>query len=262
VTPLVTIGLPVYNTEKYLAECIESIKAQTLRDFEVIAILDCPTDHSAEILRKHADSRFRILENERNLGLAATMNRALQECSTVYLARMDADDKMYPERLRKQLDFMESHRDVDVLGTYANTVDHQGRRIEQPFAFCSTPEDIREEFRTRTALIHPTVMFRVERILKLGGYPLGLAEDSVLWLKALSCGYKFANLAEPLLDYRIHPTQSMSVKREISLSNLDRAYAEYGRQIWGDRAPNFVSGSTRFERLRRRIKRNLKSLFA
>ncbi|MCC6476932.1 glycosyltransferase, partial [bacterium] len=56
-TPLVTIGLPVYNTEKYLAECIESIKAQTLRDFEVIAILDCPTDHSAEILRKHADSR-------------------------------------------------------------------------------------------------------------------------------------------------------------------------------------------------------------
>ena len=94
-TPLVTIGLPVYNTEKYLAECIESIKAQTLRDFEVIAILDCPTDHSAEILRKHADSRFRILENERNLGLAATMNRALQECSTVYLARMDADDKMY-----------------------------------------------------------------------------------------------------------------------------------------------------------------------
>ncbi len=87
VEPLVTVGLPIYNAEAYLAECIESIKAQTLKEFVVLAVLDCPTDNSAEVLRRHADSRFQIIENPTNIGLAATCNRMLNMCETDLLAQ-------------------------------------------------------------------------------------------------------------------------------------------------------------------------------
>ncbi|MBK6911135.1 MAG: glycosyltransferase [bacterium] len=261
--PLVTIGLPIYNAEAYLADCIESIKAQTLREFEVLAVLDGGTDRSAEILRKHADSRFRILDNGRNIGLAATCNRMLELCQTELLARMDSDDLMRPERLRRQYDFMQTHPDVDVLGTYFDTIDETGRVIAGPVAFSTTPEAIREEYRVQAALHHPTLMYRVKRIIELGGYPDShVSEDTILWLRGLSQGFRYANLPEVHCSYRIHSSQMMNRLREATLAALDKAYADFGPQIWGDRAPDYVSGLNRWERLRRRLKRNLTRLIS
>lgn len=261
--PLVTVGLPVYNAEKYLAECIESIKAQTLRDFTVLAVLDCPTDNSEAILRKHADERFQIIANERNIGLAATCNRMLDLCETGLLARMDADDIMHPERLQKQYEFMQSHPDIDVLGTYFDSIDEHGNRAAEVHPFATTPEGIREGYRNTPALHHPTLMYRVARVKELGGYPDSrVSEDSIMWLRGLALGFRYANLPEVLCSYRVHSSQMMNRLREPTLAALDAAYAEYGPRIWGDRAPDFVSGITRWERLRRRIKRNLSRLIS
>lgn len=261
-TPLLTVGLPVYNAEAYLAECIESIKAQTLRDFVVIAVLDGPTDRSAEILRKHADARFQIIENPSNLGLAATCNRLLELCETELLARMDADDIMFPERLERQYEFMQVHPEIDVLGTYVEEVNELGEVLRPPFPLGQTPEDLREEFRIRCALFHPSIVLRVPRIRALGGYPdTRVAEDLILFLRGLANGYKYANIPLPLLKYRIHQQSLMNREREPSYRVNDAAYAEYGPLIWGDRAPDFVAGLTPFERLKRRLKRNLSRLY-
>lgn len=260
--PLVTVGLPIYNAEPYLAECIESIKAQTLKEFIVLAVLDCPTDNSAAVLRKHADSRFQIIENAKNIGLAATCNLMLDLCKTELLARMDQDDIMLPDRLRLQYDFMSSHPEIDVLGTYFDIIDEHGKKTGEPHKYGLTPEEIREEFRLTPALHHPTVMYRVARLKALGGYFSMYSEDSALWLKGLAHDYKYANLSDCLLHYRVHSNQMMSQLREPLLKALDDAYAEFGPKIWGDRAPDFVSGGTRAERLKRRIKRKLSSLFS
>jgi len=263
VKPLVTVGLPVYNAEAFLVESIESIKSQTLREFEVLAVLDGPTDRSAELLRKHADSRFRIIENERNIGLAATLNRILDLCETDLLARMDADDLMLPERLRIQYDFMQAHPDIDVVGTYFDTINEHGKVVAAPLVLETSPDGIREQFRTRSALHHPTLMYRAARVQELGGYPDRKGgEDTVLWLRGLARGYRYANIPESLCSYRIHSSQMMARLREETLQSIDAAYAESGPAIWGERAPDFISGTTRAERLRRRIKRTIRRLFS
>ncbi|MBK6766610.1 MAG: glycosyltransferase [bacterium] len=262
-TPLLTVGLPVYNSADYLAECVESIKRQTLTEFVVLAVLDQPTDHSAELMRRHADSRFQIIENDKNIGLAATCNRMLQMCETDLLARMDADDVMHPERLAKQYAFMQGHPEIDVLGTYFDIMDETGAIKADPHPFCTTPDELREEFRIYVALHHPTLVYRVARLLELGGYPDSrVSEDSILWLKALAHNYKFANLPEVLLSYRVHRAQAMNRLREPSFLALEKAYATYGKQIWGDRAPDYICGATRLERLKRRMKRNITRLIS
>ncbi len=261
--PLVTVGLPIYNAEAYLAECIESIKAQTLKEFTVLAVLDCPIDGSAEVLRKHADSRFQIIENPQNIGLAATCNKMLELCQTELFARMDADDIMHPDRLQKQFDFMQSHPEIDVLGTYYVTIDHNGQQVADVYPSKTTPDELRQEFRVQCALQHPTVMFRVPRILELGGYPDSrVAEDLILWLHGLANNYRYANIPEPLLLYRVHSEGQMNRLRRESYEANDAAYAQYGPIIWGKDAPDYVAGVTRWERLQRRLKRNLKRLFS
>ncbi|MBL0061495.1 MAG: glycosyltransferase [bacterium] len=261
--PLVTVGLPIYNAEAYLAECIESIKAQTLKEFTVLAVLDCPNDNSEEILRRHADSRFQIIKNQVNIGLAATCNRMLELCQTELLARMDADDIMYPDRLKKQYDFMQAHPEIDVLGTYSIEIDEQGNYLRGPYPHGTTPEEVRAEFRILCAFWHSSVMFRVARILALGGYPnCRVAEDLILWLRGLEQNYQYAILPETLIKYRVHATGLMNRTREESYQANDAAYAKYGHSIWGAEAPDYIAGVTRWERLQRRMKRNIKRLFS
>jgi glycosyltransferase involved in cell wall biosynthesis len=258
--PQVTVGLPVYKAEAYLAQCLESIKAQTLQDFEVVAVLDCPTDRSEEILRKHADSRFRIVENERNRGAAYSINRTIELAATPLLARMDADDIMHPFRLERQVKFLNEHSDVAAVGSYAEKIDEQGDRIENAFTLPVTPEEIRETFRLYVCFIHGSATFRVDALRSVSGFDLVLAEDLHMSFKLLAQGYRLANIPETLLSYRIHAKSTTFAVEEPTLQAADDAYRIYGPLIWGDSAPDYVGGRTRWQRLRRRIKRNLKSI--
>ena len=103
---LVTVLMPVYNGEKYLAEAIESVLNQTYTNFEFLIIDDCSTDESIKIIKSFKDRRMRLIQNQKNLGQSENMNKGLQMAKGIYVARMDQDDKSYKNRLEKQLYFI------------------------------------------------------------------------------------------------------------------------------------------------------------
>ena len=117
VQPKISVVMPAYNAENYIREAIDSILAQTFRDFEFLIIDDGSTDHTVEIIRSYSDSRIRLYQNERNMGVAATLNRGLDLARGEYIARMDADDISLPERFAKQAAYMDAHPDVAVCGS-------------------------------------------------------------------------------------------------------------------------------------------------
>ena len=124
-TPALTVLMPVYNTEKYLKEAVDSILQQSFPDFEFLIIDDSSTDSSAEIIAAYRDPRIRVLKNEKNMGMSATLNKGIEMCRTELIARMDADDISYPERLEKQFRFFESNPECALLYTWAQEITTQ-----------------------------------------------------------------------------------------------------------------------------------------
>ena len=254
-TPPVSLGLPIYNAERFLAEAIASIRAQTFTDFQVIAVLDGCRDRSEEILITSADERFVIVKNEANLGICRTRNIILERTQSPLMAWMDADDTVMTERMALQVAFMNTHPEVDILGARFDSVDERGQLLYPVFPLPTEHEEIKEGFRTFGAVHNAVVMYRTERIRVAGGYDSFYAEDFALYLKCLALGYHFANLPQVLLHYRRYSHQIMGRLREPTMRAIDRAYYRYGPQIWGNRAPDIVSGLTRWHRYRRRFLR-------
>jgi len=116
--PQLTVLMPVYNGGPFLRSAIESILNQDFSDFDFLIIDDGSTDGSHEIAASYADPRIRLESNGRNLGLIATLNRGLDLARGTYVARMDADDIAFPDRLSKQLTFMEAHPEIGLCGTW------------------------------------------------------------------------------------------------------------------------------------------------
>ena len=118
---MVTIGLPFYNAEKYLALAIESVLQQTYTDWELLLLDDGSTDNSLSIAQSYAqkDSRIKVISDGKNKNLATRLNELPSLAQGLYLARMDADDMMHPARIERQLAVLETHPEIDVLGTNA-----------------------------------------------------------------------------------------------------------------------------------------------
>ena len=114
--PKLSVIMPAYNAEKYIGEAIESILNQTFTDFEFIIIDDGSSDHTADIIKGFHDERIRFIQNEKNSGVANTLNKGLELSQGEYIARMDADDISLPARFEKQVAFMEANPDVAVVG--------------------------------------------------------------------------------------------------------------------------------------------------
>lgn len=258
-----TVGLPIYNAEAYLAECLKSILSQSYTDFKLLAIVDGPNAACEAILGAVRDSRLEYSVNPVNLGITRTANLLLERTDTPYFARMDADDRMKINRIEVQLSYLESHPDCDILGSFFEYIDPSGKHVGFEKSWPQTHSEIRDRFRIHNPIINPTVMFRTEKIRQIGGYDESYvnAEDLALWLKALVKGLGFTNLPDNLLEYRLHDEQATRARSRFDLDYGDRAYAEFGAAIWGDHAPDFVGGRTKLHRLVRRLKRNFKSLF-
>ena len=198
--PRVTVLMPVYNAERTLREAIDSILSQTFTDFEFLIIDDGSTDSSAEIVRSYTDPRIRLLPNERNLKITATLNRGLDIAQGEYIARMDADDISLPERLAKQVAFLDAHPEVGIVGTWAQAFGEAHFQIPHP----TDPERIRAKLLFDSPLTHPSVMMR-RAFLKthnLRYLPLGHFEDYELWQRSARL-FPFANIPEYLLSYRV-----------------------------------------------------------
>jgi alpha-1,6-rhamnosyltransferase len=238
-SPLVTLVLPIYNMERFLRESLLSIREQTFPNFEVISILDGCTDRSEEILNELKDERFIVFKKERNEGVGAATNLGLQKARGEFFGRMDADDVMDSERVRKEVEFLRAHPEIDIVGTWFDYIDDSGRTTKAAFPFPTVHEEIKDGFRVRNSIGGPTALYRTERIRALGGFAsdISFAEDLTIMLKCLAAGYRFANLPEVLYHYRQHAVQLNRVRKHETLRNTDLAYQKYGPAIWGKDAP-------------------------
>jgi glycosyltransferase involved in cell wall biosynthesis len=121
----ITVLMPVYNGEKYLREAIDSIFNQTFTDFEFLIVDDGSTDNSVEIINSYQNSRINLVKNDKNEGLVYTLNRGLSLAKGEYIARMDCDDISLPERLKKQIDFLDSNSEIAVVGTWIKVINEK-----------------------------------------------------------------------------------------------------------------------------------------
>lgn len=202
----ISVCMPVYNASRYLRECIDSILSQSFTNFELLIVDDGSTDDSVEIVRSYSDSRIRLIEN--NHDYIGSLNLLLQEAKGKYIARMDADDVMLPNRLEVQHTFMESHAEIDVLGGQMNMFNDEATKDT------SWKSQVKEGAITLSDMIscccvcHPTTMLRKESLSRFT-YRLDAkyAEDYALWVELLSAEKRIYNLPAPLIYYRIHKTQ-------------------------------------------------------
>ena len=196
---MVTIGLPFYNAEKYLALAIESVLQQTYTDWELLLLDDGSTDNSLSIAQSYAqkDSRIKVISDGKNKNLATRLNELPSLAQGLYLARMDADDIMLPARIERQLAILETHPEIDVLGTNAYIINDENAVTSTRYPL--TPKNTLTRVKS---FIHPTIIAKKQWFLENPYDTKALRmEDAELWYRTHS-KYHFVRLNEPLLFYR------------------------------------------------------------
>ena len=203
--PSVSVVMPVYNAEPYLAGAIRSILGQTWEDFEFIIIDNGSTDSSPQTIQSFTDSRIRVVTNRVNIAPPPALNQGLRLAEGKYVARMDADDVSLPDRLAMQLRFMEAHPSCAAVGTQAVHIDEAGRKLYTPW-YPTIMDAIRWRLLFTSPLGHSSVMMRREAVLCVDGYneTLRHAADYDLWFRLLARGYQITNLREILAQIRVH----------------------------------------------------------
>jgi glycosyltransferase involved in cell wall biosynthesis len=202
--PKVSVLLPVWNAGRYLAGAIDSVLAQTFADFELLIIDDGSTDGSRALIRRCRDPRIRRIENEKNLGVTRSLNLGLERALGCYVARADADDLCAPERLARQVAFLDAHPGVALLASRARRIDAGGAEL----GVIDVPVDgewLRRRLRLANCIVHGTVMMRADAVRALGGYDAAMerAEDYDLWLR-IAERHEIAALPELLYAWRDH----------------------------------------------------------
>lgn len=209
--PKVAVLMCAHNAEPFIKEAIESILNQMYADFEFIIVENASTDKTWDIIKSYSDNRIKAFQSPIKQ-LSFNLNFGLMQTRAEYIARMDADDIAKPERLARQVQFLDTHPDIAVLGSafelYGKSTNH--KIISMP----ATDKAIRKKLPFRFCLCHPAVMFRRQIILENGGYQgTKFCQDVDLWLRlSRDKSVKFANLTESLLKYRIHPAQAKGTK--------------------------------------------------
>ena len=196
---MVTIGLPFYNAEKYLALAIESVLQQTYTDWELLLLDDGSTDNSLSIAQSYAqkDSRIKVISDGKNKNLATRLNELPSLAQGLYLARMDADDIMLPARIERQLAVLKAHPEIDVLGTNAYIINDENAVTSTRYPI--TPKNTLTRVKS---FIHPTIIAKKQWFLENPYDTKALRmEDAELWYRTHS-KYHFVRLNEPLMFYR------------------------------------------------------------
>ncbi|MBL7982740.1 MAG: glycosyltransferase [Flavobacteriales bacterium] len=205
--PRVTVLLPVYNAAPFLRATLDSILHQRFSDFEILAMDDGSTDGSLAILSSYTDPRLRVVAHERNKGLIATLNEGIEAARGTYIARMDADDLMHPDRLAQQVAHLDAHPELVVLATCVETINSDGEVTGKWDVDQATLDEqaIRAMMPRTNCIAHPSVMIRRSALADLRYSPAQKgAEDWDLWLRMLSRGLRIAKLPDMLLQYRVH----------------------------------------------------------
>jgi glycosyltransferase involved in cell wall biosynthesis len=202
--PLVTVLMSVYNGEKYLAEAIESILSQTFMDFEFLIINDGSTDASRDIILSYDDPRIALVDNDKNIGLTLSLNKGISLSKGKYIARMDADDISLPERLERQVEFMEANEDLAACGGWAYVIDGHGTLLYEARMEVDRDRILFDIF-FGNQFVHGTIIFR-KTILKsfLYNENIKYAQDYDLWFRLLASEKVLVNIPDFIMKYRSH----------------------------------------------------------
>lgn len=224
IVPKVSVVMPIYNAEKYVVEAIESILTQTFTDFEFIIINDGSTDRSEEIILTFNDSKIKYLKNTHNLGLVETLNFGIKIALGIYIVRMDADDISFPERLSKQVAFMDQNPNIGVMGSAYEIFGDMTKTYSPP----TDPMLAYTHLSFNSAIGHPTSIIR-KSVLDKNNIQyesrFEYAADYAFWIR-ISQVSNIISTEEPLLRYRWH-TSNMSN----SDPSVNRAKSE-ARVLW------------------------------
>jgi glycosyltransferase involved in cell wall biosynthesis len=228
-TPVISVIMPVRNGAQWLAEAVASVRRQEFGDFEFLIVDDGSDDGTAPMLATFADAdrRIRVLRQAQQ-GIVAALNTAIAAARAPYLARLDADDRAKPDRLGKQLAFMQAHEEIGLLGSRAEQIDATGAIIGR----LAPPTDgarLAHVLSRTNPFIHSSVMMRTARVRRVGGYRAAFkaAEDYDLWLRMAEAG-GVANLADYLTQYRRHGTnlsQLDAIRQSFSVRLAQRSAA-------------------------------------
>ena len=227
--------LPAYNAENFIAECLESLLNQTFSDFCILVVNDASTDNTGKILETYAakDARLRIYHYSENQGEPAVMQFAmdmLNYMNVEYIARMDADDICVPHRFETQIQYLDKHPKIDILGSNALLFnDGQTDKTTKISTLPLLDKDIKAHFSlARDHIINPSSMWRHSSIkaLNINYAQTATAPDFHMWIQCALHKKTFANLAEPLLLYRLHPGQESKKHDKISES------VQYSMELW------------------------------
>lgn len=239
--PRVSVVMAVRDGAAYLGQAVDSILGQTLRDLELVVVDDGSADTTPELLRRaaSADPRMRVLRQE-PVGLVAALNRGCAAAQAPYIARMDADDVAFPDRLARQAEWLDRNPRVALVGSAVMRIDAAGRELKRNVCPTTHAEIVRELDRYN-CFTHSTVMIRADRFAAAGGYREAYlhAEDHDLWLR-MSERDELANLPDPLLYYRVYPDQvSMRhLEQQVVSSVGARAAARIRRATGQDPTPS------------------------
>lgn len=218
---MISVIMSTYKEdERLLRESIESILNQTYRDFEYIIILDYPdNDVHKSVIEEYAlkDDRIHFYINEKNMGLTASLNRGLSLCHGEYIARMDADDISLPDRLERQMKYLEKNH-YDLIGGITEMINENGSLLYSIKSVPTDPKKINKALRYSQCIAHPTWLGKKEVFEKNAGYRhMPLCEDYDFTLRAVLNGFVISNLNEAVLKYRM-------TSNSISRSNLFEQY--------------------------------------
>lgn len=226
--PKISVIMGIYNTNSpdMVKTAIDSILNQTFKDFEFIICDDGSDDGTYELVKKLTahDTRVQLIKNERNMGLAASLNRCLEMATGTYIARMDADDSSLPTRLEEQLIFLENNSQYALVTCWADLFSDDG--VWGQKRVIAAPE--KKDLLFGPPFIHAAMLFRTDILKDLGGYRVCKetlrAEDYDLWMRLYAAGHKGYNLQKIL--YQIREDKNAYSRRKYRY-RLDEAKVRY-----------------------------------
>lgn len=221
---MISVIMSCYNeSSSELSEAVDSILNQTYRDFEFIIVCDNPeNDELIRLIHEYelADKRVRLIRNEKNIGLAMSLDKAANQASGEYLFRMDADDIAYPDRMMKQYKEI-TENNLDLVSSGYDIIDEKSEIIRRNAGF-HQDETMRSSIPYQVTVHHPTVMMKKSLFDKVGGYRNFIcAQDYDLWLRMWYANAKMKNMNMPLLQYRIRESSITSKKRFVQKLTTD-----------------------------------------
>lgn len=233
--PKVSVIMPIYNAERFVEAAITSITAQTYKNFEIVLVDDCSIDNTMEVIKRIKDDRIKIIHNKKNQGIAYSRNIAIESSCGEYVAIMDDDDIASRNRLELEVDFLDRHRDIDVVGGRKCVIDENGEVIRPSRMVYYNPKYIKAKYLFQNVFHNGTVMFRRKPIMQNGiSYKnayLGM-EDYRFWVEC-SKVVQMSNIDEIFLYHREYENNETSrVSREAN-DERRRLYSEIQRfSLW------------------------------